>query len=352
MSLAQSLAESLADIAVVIFAGVAAFAVTSVVRRHAVRLGLVAAPNARSSHAAPTPSGGGLGIVAGGSIGGAYAAFNDRPEIAFVVALSLLVAALGLLDDRRPVAPAVRLPIQFLLVGLMVVLVPAAPLGAMLGLHLPWFVLVGALVLAAVYWLNIFNFMDGIDGLAGSQAAFMLLGAAGLAGMAAGDGNPHLWWFAAVAAAVIGFLILNWPPAKIFMGDAGSTYLGFVIAHAAIVTLANGWLSPWQWLILGALFIVDASVTLVRRALRRERLFSAHRLHAYQHLSRRWHGHRRVTLLYLAVDIVLLLPLAWWAGHQPATAPVATAAAYTVLIAGLLWAGAGAPEEPALRTSS
>lgn len=332
---------------VLILAGAAAYAVAMLIRRNASALGLVAEPNARSSHIAPTPTGGGVGIVAGGTIAGLFASYQGRPEILFVVTLSLLIAAVGFADDRRPLPVAVRLPLQFVFAGLMVVMVPSASMLAALGVELPWALMLLAVTLAAVYWLNIFNFMDGIDGLAGAQGAFMLSGAVALALIATSGGNPHLWWFAAVAVAVAGFLVLNWPPAKIFMGDAGSLYLGFLIAHAALVTIANGWLSGWQWLLLGALFLADATTTLVRRTLRREAIFNAHRLHAYQHLSRRWGSHRRVTLLYLAVNVVLLLPLAWWAGLYPASAPIATLAAYVVLVAGLLWAGAGALEETA-----
>ncbi len=129
------------------------------------------------------------------------------------------------------------------------------------------------------------------------------------------------------------------------MGDAGSTYLGFMIAYAALVTVAGGCVTAWQWLILGGLFLADATLTLARRTLRREAIFSAHRLHAYQHLARRWRSHRRVSTLYLAVNLVLLLPLARWAGLNPVAAPVAALAAYVALGAGLLWAGAGAAVE-------
>ena len=334
----------IANLAILLLAGLAALVVAWLVRRQAAALGLVAQPNARSSHQAPTPTGGGLGIVVGGSIGGLAMVFTGRPEMLLVVVLSLLMAAVGFVDDRRPLPVSIRLPLQLAFTGTMVTLVPAPALMAAIGIDLPWLLFLAGLVVAAVYWLNIFNFMDGIDGLAASQAAFMLLGAVLLALTALPGGNPYLWWLASVAAAALGFLILNWPPARIFMGDVGSLYLGFVIAHGALVTIANGWLSAWQWLLLGALFLADATLTLGRRALRREAIFSAHRLHAYQHLSRRWGSHRRVTLLYLAVNLVLLLPLAWWAGLYPATAPVATVAAYGLVVAGLLWAGAGAPE--------
>src|SRR5690606_26404412 len=146
-----------------------------------------------------------------------------------------------------------------------------------LGVDMPWLVLVAGLTVAAVYWLNIFNFMDGIDGIAGAQAVFMLLGAVLLAvtGPGAG-GGPQRWWVATVAASTPAFLVLNWPPATISTGDARSTYLGFVLAYTALSSLAGGWLTPWRWLILGALFLADATLTLLRRLLRGEPIFRAH----------------------------------------------------------------------------
>jgi Fuc2NAc and GlcNAc transferase len=189
--------------------------------------------------------------------------------------------------------------------------------------------------------------MDGIDGLAASQAIFMLLAAAllvliGTQGDAAGQ--PVFWWLPTLAAATLGFLLLNWPPARIFMGDAGSTYLGFMIAVLALATIGLGWLSLWQWLILAAVFATDATVTLCRRLLQRERLFEAHRRHAYQQLARRWQSHRRVTLGVILVNVVWLLPLALLAGWYPGTGPALALLAYAPLVVLALRAGAGAPE--------
>ncbi|HVY52050.1 MAG TPA: hypothetical protein VHA07_10895, partial [Devosia sp.] len=207
-------------------AAMAAFALAAWVRRHAVRLGVVAMPNERSSHAAPTPSGGGVGIVLGGSIAlGAAAEAASFPAL-WVMAISLLVAAIGFVDDRRPLPALLRLPAQFVLVAVAIWL--AVPLGALsqqIGLPLPVLATGGLVLVGAVYWINIFNFMDGIDGIAAAQAIFMLAGALALLwlrGPAVLDGGIATILIG-IAAAASGFLVLNWPPAKIFMGDAGST---------------------------------------------------------------------------------------------------------------------------------
>ncbi len=333
-----------------ILAGIIAYVVGRSICRNAARLGLIQTPNERSSHVQPTPSGGGVGIVAGGVLAAAPLALAIPWPTLPILGLSIVVALIGFIDDRSHLPAPLRLAAQLVLAGVLVGLAPFDSMATPFGPPIPFSIVAMLLIGAVVYWLNLFNFMDGIDGIAGGQAVFMLLSAA-LIG-ATSNGLPSdtqlIWWILGIAGATLGFLTLNWPPAKIFMGDAGSTWLGFVIAALVLWTIAIGWLSLWQWMILGALFITDATLTLVRRVARGENPLKAHRLHAYQHLSRRWRSHRRVTLLYTAINFVLLLPLGWIAGLVPAVAPVAMVAAYVPLIAALAWAGAGARELPAL----
>lgn len=339
----------LLTLAVAAIAAAAAFGLTAFVRRNAVRLGLLQAPNERSSHSVPTPSGGGIGIVLGGSIALGAAAFGAPAPALWLLILSLLVAAVGFVDDRRPLPALLRLPLQLVLVAAAILLaVPLDELGRQIGLPVPALVLAALALVGAVYWINIFNFMDGIDGIAASQAIFMLLGALLLLALrdppAIGGGAAAI--LLGLTGATVGFLVLNWPPAKIFMGDAGSTYLGFTLAVMALVSIATGLVSLPQWLILGALFLADSTVTLVRRLLNRERIFEAHRRHAYQALSRRLGGHRPVTLGFIAVNVVVLLPLAMLAG-TPGWGWAAVAIAYVPLIALAVVLGSGAPERPA-----
>ena len=124
-----------------------------------------------------------------------------------------------------------------------------------------------------------------------------------------------------LAAASVGFLFWNWPPARIFMGDAGSGFLGFVIAVLAIAATRGHPAAPFVWLTLGALFFVDSTVTLLRRMLRRERLHQAHRSHAYQHQAARY-GHLRVTAMWGALNILCLLPLAALSAYYPEYAAI------------------------------
>lgn len=315
-----------------------------VVKWRAPRLGLVDTPNDRSSHSRPTPTGGGLGIVVGGSLAGLLLVGFWEPQVGItVVTAGVLLAVIGFWDDRRGVAIKWRLAAQVLLAGLVIGIFPLDAAAAVLGLHLPEGVLLVAIVLMVVAFINLFNFMDGIDGLAAGEAIFLLLGAALLAVLRTPgtEYHPFLWWMVALAGATAGFLAFNWPPARIFMGDTGSTYLGLMIGFFAFASISGTWLTPWQWLILAGLFLADGIVTLVRRAVRREPLLRAHREHAYQQLARRLSSHGRVSALYMAINIVLLLPLAWAAGQWPEAGPVLALVAGAGLVGFVTKAGAG-----------
>lgn len=288
-----------------------AWAAARAIARHGAALGLVEIPNERSSHVRPTPRGGGAGVVLAGALaGGALLGAGAGGGFWFVLAVALAFAALGLWDDLRGLPVGLRLVAQFAGIAMLLAASPAP-------VTLPAFAI---LLVGGVWWVNLFNFMDGIDGLAATQALTMLLGAAGLAAWLHPDvvGNPEWVWMLAVAGAVAGFLALNWPPARIFMGDVGSLFLGFVLFGCAWVSVGQGWMSWPAWLILGAAFIADATVTLLRRVQRGDRWMQPHRLHGYQRLARRWRSHRAVTLLFAGINLGILLPLAACALRYPA----------------------------------
>ena len=174
--------------------------------------------------------------------------------------------------------------------------------------------------------LNLFNFMDGIDGIAAAEAVFLMGGGVLLSGIS-GTGAQTSNGAIVIGAASLGFLVWNWAPAKIFMGDVGSGYLGYVIAVLAIASARDNPTALLSWLILGGVFFCDTTVALARRLVRGEHLSQAHRSHAYQRLARRWQSHGRVTGAVLAIDVCWLLPCALFAIKHPALA------AWTVLVA-------------------
>jgi Fuc2NAc and GlcNAc transferase len=329
-------------------AALLAAALTGWVRRQALQRQWLDLPNARSSHHAPTPRGGGLGIVVASAVAfvtlGVTGAMDAR-LCAALVGGGLAVAWIGFRDDRSPVRPGTRLAVHMAAAAWALAWlggVPPIQFGTTTVEFGPFGYVLGALAIGWV--LNLFNFMDGIDGIAASQAAFMALAGALLASGASAFGVQAA--SLAFGAACLGFLAWNWPPAKIFMGDVGSGFLGYVLA---VLALAAMWESPvalFAWLALGSVFFVDASITLARRLLRGERVHEAHRSHAYQWLARRWGAHLPVTLLVLAVNLFVLLPVAGFCIAYPARAATVLLATLVGLGAIALLAGSGRAEAP------
>jgi Fuc2NAc and GlcNAc transferase len=319
----------------------AAWLLTAWVRRAALRDGVLDVPNQRSSHKAPTPRGGGLSIVVALSLAAVY--LRARGLVGTPMLVSLLmggyaIAAVGYFDDRRPVSPLVRLLVHLGAATLAVWQMgglPAVQVGAAL-YDLGWVGHVVA-VLGLVWVLNLFNFMDGIDGIAGVEAVCVFAGAALL--MPAAGGVTELAWTAAACSA--GFLAWNWPPAKIFMGDVGSGYLGYTLGVLALAFAHQEPVGVWVFLVLGGVFVVDATLTLFRRLARGERVYEAHRSHAYQHLAQRWGGHRPVTLGVLLLNLCWLLPWALVVTRMPSRAGWCTVLALLPLAILALLAGAG-----------
>jgi Fuc2NAc and GlcNAc transferase len=335
----------------VIALGVLAFAtstlLTAVVRRVALASGMLDKPNPRSSHTHFTPRGGGLAVAITTTAAVAALSWLGIVSTGLLSALAVgggAVAVVGFLDDRYSVPPAARFAVHLgaalwalcLLGGL-----PALSFGDhLIELGAGGYVL-GAL--GIVWVLNLFNFMDGIDGLASCEAIFIAVGGALLTRSL--EAGPEVAAAALVfAAACGGFLLWNWPPARIFLGDVGSGYLGYFIAVLALAAARGNPYAVWVWLILGGAFFVDATLTLVRRFLRGQRPHLAHRSHAYQWLARRWRSHRKVTVTFLVVNLAWLLPWAVLAARVPRHAAAAVIAALAPLAALALVAGAGRAE--------
>lgn len=261
-------------------------------------------PNQRSLHERPTPHGGGAGIVMALLVIGALLKVP-----ATILSMVLGLALLSLLDDAMPLPFWLRLAFH---------LAAAAVVCGLIGLP-AW---LWPVAMLAVAWMtNLYNFMDGADGLAGCQ------GVAGFAAYAAGfalaGDNVLAAWCAAAAAACAGFLFFNWPPARIFMGDAGSIPLGFLAGGLGVWGAWAGNWPLWFPFLAFAPFVLDASVTLARRAITGQRVWEAHRDHYYQRMVQLGFGHRGMTLRWAglmligaALAVLLLAAPTWmqWGG--------------------------------------
>ena len=286
----------------ILHSGIAA-AGTWLARRYALQRDLLDHPGERRSHAVATPRGGGIAIVLALLVAAVALALRDPSQSPLLVAFGVgvaLVAGVGMVDDHRPLSPWVRLLVH-------------AGAGVVFALAIQyvfgeaWLSLLA--FAATVALTNIWNFMDGINGIAASQA--LLVGVA-VASLAAGS-----WMLVglALAAACAGFLPFNFPRARIFMGDVGSGAIGFAVAAGAVVVAGTqGFDAAWLLLPLSA-FLVDAGFTLARRMLRGERWWQPHVQHAYQAWARRI-GHAVVTLAYVAWTVLGLVAMTVFRGSS------------------------------------
>jgi len=303
-------------VAILGFAGafVVAWGITGVLPRVLARHAVLDRPNERSSHVAPTPRGGGIAVVVALALAWLVAAPADHlPPLILGCALGLI----GWWDDVKGLPAAWRFAVQ---IGAVTIGVGYLGSDAIFqGLLPPWLDgLVAGLVW--LWFINLFNFMDGIDGIAGIEALTIGLGLAVVAGLVepAAAGLPA----ASLAGAALGFLIWNWPPAKIFLGDVGSQALGFLLGYLLLRAAAEG-----QWaaaLILPLYFVADATLTLLRRLRRGDAVWRAHRSHFYQRAVQALGGRHRPVLIMVAALNAGLFSLALIAAFEPPVAIFAT----------------------------
>lgn len=343
---------TLFELAAFAAAAVATAALTALVRARARARGQLDRPNPRSSHSEPVPRGGGVAIVVTCIACALIAAAMGTLPLAAAAALAtsgLMVATAGYVDDLRSLPALPRLAVHAgAAIAALAILAAGGPSVPVFGALPP--LAAGLLLLTGIVWsTNLFNFMDGIDGIAASQGAFVAGASAILMAGAPAMPAADLVLPLATAGACVGFLAWNRPPARIFMGDVGSGFLGCWLAVLAVHLHQAGALSIWSSAILGSAFIADATVTLLRRMIRGDRWREAHRSHAYQQLSRRWKSHGRVTALLWLLNAFVTFPLAALSVAKPATAPalaISALATFSLLVL-LARAGRAEPRSPA-----
>lgn len=291
---------------------VSSLLLTYVLRCYALANSLIDIPNLRSSHAAPTPRGGGVAIVVSFLLALPVLHYLDLIDLSTAIGLfgaGALVASFGFADDHGHIAARWRLGGHFVAAGWALFWLGGGAQISIFGLLLDlrgFTVFLFAVFL--VWMLNLYNFMDGIDGLASIEAITVCLSGCLVYWL---SGYQELIWVVLIlAASVAGFLCWNFPPARIFMGDAGSGFLGLIIGLLAIIAAAKEPELLWCWLIVLGVFIVDATWTLMRRLLRGDKVYEAHRSHAYQYASRKYGSHKAVVYAVLAINLLWLAPLA------------------------------------------
>lgn len=275
------------------------FLLTYFIKNYAIKKSLIAVVNERSSHNIPTPHGGGIAIVITWFIGLFYLYYINQiyPTLFTALMFGCIISVVSFFDDMYELSAKLRLSVHscVAVIGIWV-------MGGLNSIDFGLFSIENPIItnifafLLIVWFINLYNFLDGINGYAGSEAVFLCV-----AGFIIFGGNH----FIVLAVCVLGFLFWNYNQAKIFMGDVGSTLLGY---NVAIFTLYYGNLESsnlWIWIILFGLFWFDATVTLIRRKLNGEKLSQAHKKHAYQRLTQAGWSHFKVTNYAIIINVLL-----------------------------------------------
>jgi Fuc2NAc and GlcNAc transferase len=301
--------------------------------RFASKHGPYATPNYRSLHQKVIPRGAGLATAFTALLSYLYLYFNHglaTPQLMVYVIGGIVVMAMGAADDRLDISARYRMPFQILTAGWVCYwlggLAPVDLSFAVVNLGMFGHV---ALVLALVWFYNLYNFIDGIDGMA-SSATIFICGAMGAVLFFQGESTLGMI-LALLGISSIGFLAFNWPPARMFLGEAGSSFMGCIISAVFVESLWRNAASLWAWLIIGGFYFADTTLTTVVRLLKVPGWYLPHRSHAYQNLARVWNSHRRVLLLVMAINFFWLLPLLVLSLHFASWAVGLTVLAYVPL---------------------
>ena len=325
---------------------VLAFGFTYFMRAYALKKNIIDNPNERSSHSVPTPRGGGVAVVCSYLLALAVLIYSQQLTVHIGLTLmgaGFVIALLGFLDDHGHINSMLRLAIHFLVaIGAVISLGGFAEVTIFNGLQLGFVANIIA-VLFLVWLLNLYNFMDGINGIASVEAITTTASMAMLYYLLNTSLNSDLLWL--LAACVFGFLLWNFPKAKIFMGDACSGFLGLTLGILALIALKENLALFCAWIICLGVFVVDATYTLIKRVLNGHKMYDAHRSHSYQILSRKWGSHTPVTLVVAAINLFWLFPIAYMAVMQQWVYPeLAVLIAYLPLVLLAIKLKAGNPD--------
>ena len=290
---------------------------TGYMRHYALEKNIIDNPNERSSHSIPTPRGGGVAVVASYLLALAVLMYNQQlviPVGLTLMAAGFVIALLGFLDDRGHINSMLRLAIHFLVaIGVVISLGGFGEVNVFNGFQLGFVANIIA-VLFLVWLLNLYNFMDGINGIASIEAITVTVSMAMLYLLLNVGLNHQILLL--LAACVLGFLLWNFPKAKIFMGDACSGFLGLILGILALIALKENLALFCAWIICLGLFVVDATYTLIKRVLNGYKMYDAHRSHSYQILSRKLNSHTPVTWGVALINIFWLFPIAYFVATQ------------------------------------
>lgn len=314
-------------------------AMTWLVKKYSLHNELIDIPNHRSSHSVSTPRGGGLSIaiILFLSVLYLYATgFIHLKEVVAIVIPLLAVIVSGWMDDHKHIPSLIRGLIYFLASSWFVLVFPVREMipGLDSNSFVLYFVLFG-ISLFFVWTINLYNFMDGIDSLAALEAMTTTAFAVVIFYQMQ---ELELFTISAVMfVSVAGFLYWNWPPAKIFMGDVGSCTIGLFFCILAVLGQQKAGLDFAIWLVLLSVFIADASFTLIKRILKREKWYSAHNQHAYQLLVQSGYSHRFISISITAINVIILWPLAYILAHNSQYTLLIVSINYLFLY--ILWIG-------------
>jgi len=275
------------------------FILTYIIKKLASRLNVIDIPNERSSHIIPTPRGGGLSIVIAWYLGISVLYYFNliEKQLYFSLLCGVLLAVIGLVDDVINLSPFIRLISQIITVLAAFIFLKGIEPAQFAGFEINYnYILYPITIIGMVWFINLYNFLDGIDAYVSIETIFL----AAAFYFFTGDLITLI-----LAASVLGFLFWNWPKAKIFMGDVGSTQLGFIIVVLGIYFHNEAELSILYWILLSAPFWFDATLTLYRRWRNQEKLSEAHKKHTYQRIVQAGFSHLKTDLYLILINLFI-----------------------------------------------